>query len=75
MAGISLAQAQARLDAWVEADAAVSRNQSYSINNRTMTRTDAAEIRTNIDYWQGKVNELTASAGGGRRVRYIQAAD
>jgi hypothetical protein len=75
MAGITLAQAQTRLDAWLEADAAVARNQSYSINNRTLTRADAEQIRTNIDYWQSKVNELTASAGGGRRVRYGVAAD
>ncbi len=75
MAGITLAQAQARLDAWLEADAAVARNQAYSINNRSMTRADAAEIRNNIDYWQSKVNELTSSSGGGRRVRYGQAAD
>lgn len=75
MPGITLAQAQGRLDAWLEADAAVARNQSYSINNRAMTRADAAEIRQNIDYWQAKVNELSASPGGGRRVRYIQAED
>lgn len=70
MAGITLAQAQARLDSWLEADAAVARNQSYSINNRALTRADAAQIRENIDYWQGKVNELIASPTGGRRVRY-----
>jgi hypothetical protein len=75
MSGITLAQAQERLTAWLEADAAVARNQSYSINNRAMTRADAAEIRKNIDYWQGKVTELKASPGGGAIVRYGVAAD
>lgn len=75
MAGITLAQATAQLQAWLEADAAVARNQAYTVANRSMTRADAAEIRQNIDYWQSKVNELTASSGGGRRVRYGQAAD
>jgi hypothetical protein len=75
MAGLTLAQAQARLNDWLEADAAVARNQAYSINNRSMTRADAEQIRENIDYWQAKVNELTASTGGGRRVRYGMAAD
>jgi len=75
MAGITLAQAQERLTAWLEADAAVARNQSYSINNRSLTRADAEQIRENIDYWQGKVDKLKASPGGGARVRYIQAAD
>lgn len=75
MAGITLAQAQERLTAWLEADASVARNQSYSINNRSLTRADAAEIRTNIDYWQGKVEALTASPAGGRRVRYGVASD
>lgn len=70
MAGITLAQAQTHLDSWLAADVAVSSNQAYTNGSRTLTRADAAEIRTNIDYWQAKVNELTASSSGGRRVRY-----
>lgn len=75
MPGITLAQAQERLTAWLDADAAVARNQAYSVGTRSMTRADAAEIRTNIDYWQSKVTALSANAGGGRRVRYGRAAD
>jgi hypothetical protein len=72
MAGITLAQAQAQLAAWLEADAAVARNQSYSIGNRTLTRADAEAITSKIDYWQRKVTELTSSSSGGARVRYIE---
>lgn len=66
MAGITLVQADAHLTAWLDADTAVATGQSYTINGRSLTRADAAEIRLNIDYWQGKVNNLTR---GGFRVR------
>ncbi len=70
MSGITLAQAQERLDGWLAADAAVSSNQSYSINDRTLTRANAAEIRRNIDYWSDKVEKLSARSGGRGGVRY-----
>jgi hypothetical protein len=71
MAGLTLEQAQERLTDWLEADAAVSRNQSYSINGRTLTRASASEIRQNIDYWQRKVDEIAARGARGRRPRYV----
>jgi hypothetical protein len=71
MSGITLQQAQARLDDWIAADAAVARNQSYSINGRALTRADAGKIRENIDYWDRKVREIEARGAGGRRPRYI----
>lgn len=74
MAGLTAAQAQARLDGWLAADEAVSANQSYTINNRTLTRANAKEIRENIDYWDGKVKELTAQEAGRRGPRYIVGA-
>jgi len=75
MAGITLEQAQARLDAWLAADAAVSAGQEYEIDTgngrRHLKRADAAVVRQNIDYWDAKVKSLTpAGAGGRRRVRY-----
>ena len=45
MAGISLKQAREHLNIWLEADKAVATGQSYSIAGRTLTRSDAAEIR------------------------------
>lgn len=74
MSGITLEQAQTRLTDWLEADAAVARNQSYAINGRTLTRANAKEIRDNIDYWDRKVSEIGARAAGGRRPRYIVGA-
>jgi hypothetical protein len=76
MAGITLAQAQAQLDAWLAASTAVASSQSYEIETgngrRKLERADAAEIRQMIGYWQKLVNNLTPSSAGGRkRTRYI----
>ncbi len=58
MAGITLAQAQAKLNLWLDADAAVAGNQSYEIAGRSLTRANAAEIRKNIEFWDAKCKEL-----------------
>ncbi len=72
MAGITLVQAQAQLDAWLAASSAVAGGQSYSIAGRSLSRVDAAEIRQQITYWNGMVSRLTASASGRRRrTRYV----
>jgi|10_taG_2_1085330.scaffolds.fasta_scaffold241526_2 hypothetical protein len=74
MAGLTAALAQARLDSWLEADAAVASNQSYTINNRTLTRANAKEIRENIEYWDSKVQQLAARETGRRGPRYVVGA-
>ena len=68
MAGITLAQAQARLDLWMDADAALTRNQRYRIGERELTRADARTVRENIEYWDRAVRRL---ARGGIRVRGV----
>lgn len=69
MAGITLAQAQAQLEAWIVADTAVASGQSYSIGGRSLSRANAAEITNKIDFWERKVVALSRSSGGAR-VRY-----
>ncbi len=72
MAGITLAQAEAQLASWIAASTAVASGQSYSMGERSLTLTNAAEIRKSIEFWDAKVSELTASAGGsGRKIRGI----
>jgi len=79
MAGYTLEQAQAQLDAWMAASLAVSTSQQYEIDTgsggrRMLRRADAAEIREQIKFWRGEVSALTpASAGSGSlsRTRYI----
>jgi hypothetical protein len=68
MAGITLAQAQAQLTAWLAASTAVATGQAYSIAGRSLTRANAAEIRAQIDYWDSKVKTLTR---GGRAIRGV----
>jgi len=62
MAGITLAQAQAQLDIWLEADMAVSKKQSYRIGDRQLAFANAAEITAKVEYWNSKVMQLSASA-------------
>lgn len=68
MAGITLADAQAQLDAWLAASLAVANNQSYTIGDRTLTRANAAWIQSQIAFWEGRVQSLSRSTPG-RRVR------
>lgn len=70
-AGITLETAERHLDAWLEAELAVTNAQSYTIGSRTMTKANLGEIRKSIEYWKGKVNALENAAkyGGRNRVR------
>lgn len=69
MAGITLAQAEAQLAVWLDADTKVASGQSYEIAGRRLTRADAGEITAKIDYWNAKVVSLTQSARGYSRSR------
>ena len=71
MAGLTAAQAQTHLDAWIAADIAVATGQSYTIGSRRLDRTNAREIRENITFWDGKVKSLSSISSGGIRVRGI----
>lgn len=71
MTAISLAQAQAKLALWMEADERVAAGQSFTIAGRSLSRVDAAEIRENISFWEAKVQKIEASASGRRRTRYV----
>ena len=71
MAGITLAQAQTLLDAYVAAETAVLLNQSYEIAGRKLTRANLTEIRAGRKEWQQQVDLLTGSASGRSRVRTV----
>lgn len=73
MAGITAAQAQEQLDAYLAASLAVSRGQAYQIGTRSFRRTDAAEIQKAITYWNSMVVQLTP--GGGPKVRRFTPLD
>lgn len=63
MAGITLQQAQAQLDLWLAASTAVATGQEYAIGTRKLRRTDAAEIRQQIVFWERKVAQMSGRQG------------
>lgn len=67
MAGITLAQAEAKLTTWMDAEDKIAQGQEYQIGSRRLKRADLAEVREQITYWNSWVNKL--SNGGGARVR------
>lgn len=68
MAGITLEQAQAKLNLWLEAEEKIASAQEYSISSgnqsRRLVRADLPEVRRNIDYWNGKVIQLSRGSSG-----------
>jgi len=64
---ITLSIAQARLTAYLDAEAKVLGGQSYRIGERTLTRANLTEIRAGIDYWSAKIDTIEASGGMPRR--------
>ena len=58
MAGITLAEAESKLDEYQTAETKVLASQAYSIGGRSMTRADLGDIREGIEFWDGKCQEL-----------------
>ena len=75
MAGISLAQAEAKLAIWLAAEESLATSQSYTIttdgSSRTLTRADLVEVGKRVTYWNNMVTRLSASAAGRSRSRYL----
>jgi hypothetical protein len=53
---LTLTQAQTALDAWIAADLAVAKGQSYTMNGRSLTLANSKEIREQIQYWERRVS-------------------
>lgn len=70
MAGITLEQAEAKLQTWLDAEEKIASGQGYSIGNRRLTRADLYTVRGEIEYWNNKVKELEAAAQSGRNRMY-----
>jgi hypothetical protein len=68
MAGITLATAQAQLDAYLAAEAAILSGQDYQIGNRRLMRADLAKVQAGIALWNQRVQDLTARQRRGRHV-------
>lgn len=75
MAGISLAQAQTQLNAYLAAETAVLSGQRYKIADRELTRADLAGIQEGIRIWNDRVVQLSNSASGRSRARTVIVRD
>lgn len=68
MAGITLEQAQAKLDSYLAAEEAVLTGQQYEISGRKLTRADLTAIQEGIKIWDERVKTLDSRAVGRSRI-------
>lgn len=69
--GITLAQAETQLAAYLAAETAVLTGQEYEIAGRRMKRANLAEIQAGIKLWNERVQALSLSTQGRGRCRTI----
>lgn len=67
----TLDEARQHLQAWLDADLAVSRGQEYRIGGRSLTRAQAPEIAERIRYWRREVERLQTGRTGMRALRAV----
>lgn len=57
-----------RLRIWLNAEEAIAKGQSYSIDNQRLERANLAQVREQIKFWQKElVKAETSTNGRGRR--------
>ena len=71
MAGITLAQAQTQLNAYLAAETAVLTGQSYEIAGRKLSRADLSSIQSGITLWNSRVATLSSQSQGRTRSRTV----
>ena len=72
---LTLTQAQTALDAWIAADLAVAKGQSYSMNGRSLTLANAKEIREQIQYWERRVLAFTQTIQNNQQAALADFSD
>jgi uncharacterized small protein (DUF1192 family) len=65
---MTLTEANQHLQAWLAADLALAEGQELRIGSRTLTRSNAAEVKERVAYWQREVNRLSGQSRRFRRV-------
>lgn len=71
MAGITLQQAEAKLQLYLDAIDKIILKQRVEIDGQSLTRANLADVEAAVQFWDGKVKALSASASGRRRVRTV----
>ncbi|GEB35297.1 DUF6148 family protein [Brevibacillus parabrevis] len=67
--------ARERLQAWLNAEMAVSTGQSYRIGARQLNRASLADIREQILFWRNEVARLERGSRPGARVMRVVPRD
>lgn len=71
MAGITLAQAEAKLAEYIAAETKVLKGQKVEIDGELLQRANLKEIQGGIDAWDKRVKNLAAANSGRGRARTI----
>ncbi len=71
MAGLTLAQAEAKLAEYLAAETKVLKGQSVSIDGETLTRANLDSIQRGIDAWDKRVKNLSSAAECRGRARTV----
>lgn len=71
MAGITLTQAQAKLDTYLDALDKILLKQKVEIDGESLTRANLAEVQAGVEFWDKKVKSLSQSASGRGRMRTV----
>lgn len=61
MAGITLAQAEAKLSEYLDAESKILGGQAFSRNGKMMTMADLASVQAGISLWEARVQRLSRS--------------
>lgn len=76
MAGLTLAQAEAKLSEYLTAESKVLAKQSYSIDGRSLTYANLSEIRAGINHWDSVCKRLAVRGTRGNiRARSLTSRD
>lgn len=71
MAGITLADAEAKLALYLAALDKILLGQEVQIEGQTLKRANLKDVESGVDYWNGKVRELSERASGRGRSRTV----
>lgn len=71
---ITLAEATAQRDAYLQASRDLARGKTTSIGNRQYTRADASHIRDQLTYWNRVIKGIKAGSATGQDANYRTAS-
>jgi len=63
MAGLTLAQAEAKLTQYLDAEEAILTNQKIKFGEKEITRADLPAIQDGISVWNRRIQSLSRSGG------------